>query len=267
MDLNQSEKNKNEKKAPHTLISVLLLAIVLFTGYQMITARISEKRAEAEYEELAIKAGGIIKTELTEAAEKEEERPYPHLDIDTEELLEINSDFVGWLYFPALEISYPMVQGEDNDYYLKRSFEGAKLNAGSIFMDYAAAADWSDRNTFVFGHNMRDSSMFGSFKYLEKEPSLYEDDPWFYIYTSDTVYIYRIFSCYQTKASSDRYMTFTSDESYDAYVKWALENSVFESNADLSERKNIVSLSTCYGAVGGSSRILIHGVLTAAEPY
>lgn len=267
MGLNHIEKHNNNKKAPHVLVSVLLLAIVLFTGYQMITARISEKRAEAEYEELAIKAGGILKTEATEAVDNQEEKIYPDLDIDIEALLEINSDFIGWLYFPALEISYPVVQGEDNDYYLKRSFEESRLNAGCIFMDYAAAADWSDRNTFVFGHNMRDGSMFGSFKYLIKEPSLYVEEPWFYIYTADMVYTYEIFSCYKTKASSDRYMTFTTDASYDDYVKWALENSECESDADLSDKKNIVSLSTCYGTAGGSTRILIHGVLTAEDTY
>lgn len=103
-----------------------------------------------------------------EETEEVQVKNYPDLQIDFANLKKTNPDFRGWLYFPALDISYPVVQGEDNNYYLKHSFEGESVNAGCIFMDCEASADWSDRNTFVFGHNMRDESMFGSFKNLLK---------------------------------------------------------------------------------------------------
>lgn len=160
-----------------------------------------------------------------------------------------------------------MVQGEDNDYYLKHSFEGESVNAGCIFMDCGASADWSDRNTFVFGHNMRDESMFGAFKNLLKGTASCEENPYFYIYTEDKVYIYEIFSYYETKSTSDRFATFTSDASYDDYVQWATEHSLYASNADLSDRGNIVSLSTCYGSSGTKRRALIHGVLIETAAY
>lgn len=128
-----------------------------------------------------------------ETQEEIAEKNYPELQIDFAELIRTNQDFRGWLYFPALDISYPVVQGEDNDYYLKHSFEGESVNAGCIFMDCGASADWSDRNTFVFGHNMRDESMFGAFKNLLKGTASCEENPYFYIYTEDKVYIYEIF--------------------------------------------------------------------------
>ena len=184
-----------------------------------------------------------------------------------EELLGINPDVCAWVTLDNTAIDYPVVQGEDNNYYLKHSFEGESVNAGCIFMDCEASADWSDRNTFVFGHNMRDESMFGAFKNLLKGTASCEENPYFYIYTEDKVYIYEIFSYYETKSTSDRFATFTSDASYDDYVQWATEHSLYASDADLSDRGNIVSLSTCYGSSGTKRRALIHGVLTETAVY
>lgn len=256
------------KKIFRIFVPVALTAIVLYSGYQALTAMLSEKRAKEAYEELALTVGAYQKEQPQEMQEEVSlPKLYPALEIDTEKLKEMNADFRGWLYIPALSVSYPVVQGEDNDYYLKRSFEGEKLNAGSIFMDSGASADWSDRNTFVFGHNMRDGSMFGTFKLLLKDAGICAENPYFYIYTEDTVYTYEIFSIYKTKSDSERYMTFSSDETYDAYVEWALENSVYESQAALTGRPNIVSLSTCYGSVGSSRRVLIHGALVRTEAF
>lgn len=259
------------------LISLCLMGLVVFCGYRMVDAIVSEKKAAESYAELAALVGGKVEgNTVSEAAGATEEGPveqvpvevfYPDLQLDIEALKAINGDFRGWLYFPALDISYPIVQGEDNSYYLKHAFDGEKLYAGCIFMDCGASGDWSDRNTFVFGHNMRDGSMFGSFRYLADDTTLCEEQPYFYIYTEDWVYTYEIFSYYKTKSSSDRYMTFETDETYDSYTEWAVENSLYASRADLSERRNIVSMSTCYGSAGTSRRLLIHGVMTAQEPY
>lgn len=88
---------------------------------------------------------------------------------------------------------------------------------------------------------MRDESMFGSFKNLLKGTVSCKEDPYFYIYTEDKVYIYEIFAYYETRSTSDRFATFTSDASYDDYVQWATEHSLYASDADLSDRGNIVS--------------------------
>lgn len=269
-------KKENLKKIQYAAGILILSGVVLFTGYKLVASKISDRRAEEEHQRLleSVIVGGLelpssVTTDIDENGQVVEIPPpqYPPLAIDMEQLKEINGDFRGWFYFPALEVSYPVVQGEDNDYYLKHSFEDEKSNSGSIFMDCGASADWSDRNTFVFGHNMRDGSMFGSFKKLVDDPTLLDANPRFYIYTEDTVYTYEIFSYYMTKSDSNRYMVFTSDENYDRYTQWAVENSSYVSDVDLTGRPNIVSLSTCYGSAGTSRRVLIHGVLTAEEPY
>ncbi len=255
---------------------LVFTAAVVFTGYKLVMSVISDRRAEEEHQRLLdtviVEDSQIPAVPVTltdEEGETVEILPpqYPPLNIDMETLKEMNGDFRGWIYFPAVEVSYPVVQGEDNNYYLKHSFEEEKSNSGSIFMDCGASPDWSDRNTFVFGHNMRDGSMFGTFKELVDDPSLLDANPRFYIYTENTVYTYEIFSYYMTKSDSNRYMVFSSDENYDRYTAWAVENSTYPFDVDLSERSNIVSLSTCYGSAGTSRRVLIHGVLTLTEPY
>ncbi len=247
------------KKVENT-ITAILAAAVLVTGGMSLHSYLSEHKAKEEYD--AIRQEVVATPVSDEKKEELPEKNYPDLQIDFAELKKTNPDFRGWLYFPALDISYPVVQGEDNDYYLKHSFEGESVNAGCIFMDCEASFDWSDRNTFVFGHNMRDGSMFGSLKNLLKGTASCEDDPYFYIYTEDKVYIYEVFAYYETISTSDRFATFTSDASYDDYVQWAAEHSLYASDADLSDRGNIVSLSTCYGSAGTKRRVLLHGVLT-----
>lgn len=269
-------KKDSLKKLQYAAGILILLGVVVFSGYKLAASVISDRRAEAEHQNLleaavaetAHQMASVV-TDVDENGEKVEILPpqYPPLSIDMDMLKEMNGDFRGWIYFPAVEVSYPVVQGEDNDYYLKHSFEDEKSNSGCIFMDCGASPDWSDRNTFVFGHNMRNGSMFGTFKKLVDDPSLLDANPRFYIYTEDEVYTYEIFSYYMTKSDSNRYMVFSSDENYDQYTSWAVENSNQAFDVDLSERPNIVSLSTCYGSAGTSRRVLIHGVLTAAEPY
>lgn len=264
------EEKKQRSGALQWGITVLLGVAVLFFGAQFLSAYMAERRGEKAYQELAGKVMGQERTVRQDELPAEEERmetQYPELSLDMSLLSQLNGDFRGWLYFPLLEISYPVVQGTDNDYYLTHSFMGEELKTGCLFMDCGASPDWSDRNTFVFGHNTRDGSMFGVLKRLKKEDGLCEENPWFYIYTEDTVYTYRIFSYYVTSATSDRYMTFQSEESYDAYVQWALEHSEYDAGVSLEERGNIVSLSTCYGRSGTSRRLLVHGVLWAEEPY
>lgn len=266
--------DEKEKKSGIVLrrgITVLLALAVLFFGTQFVSAYIAERHAAKSYRELTEKVMGQEKTALPEDvasdAEERVETRYPEMPLDMSLLSQLNGDFRGWLYIPLLEISYPIVQGADNDFYLTHSFMGEELKTGCIFMDCGASADWSDRNTFVFGHNTRDGSMFGTLKRLKKEEGLCEQNPWFYIYTEDTVYTYRIFSYYVTSATGDRYMTFQTDESYDAYVNWAVEHSEYDADISPEGRGNLVSLSTCYGRSGTSRRLLVHGVLWAEEPY
>ncbi|MDE6127672.1 MAG: hypothetical protein K2G16_00575, partial [Lachnospiraceae bacterium] len=108
-----SMEGKPVKKAVYIIGTVLLSLLVLFCGYQMVAARIASKEAESAYGGLAEKVGAKTDTEeMSEAiAEAIAQNQYPPLEIDMDALKEMYEDFRGWLYFPALDISYPIVQG------------------------------------------------------------------------------------------------------------------------------------------------------------
>ena len=131
-------KDRNRKKIISRAITALLAAAVLFCGWQVLTTYLSDIRAKKSYTELAGRVMGMKHTvtdgNAEESVEAEEPQPvhYPPLELDMALLNELNSDFRGWLYFPLLEISYPVVQGEDNSFYLKHLPDGQANAAGSI---------------------------------------------------------------------------------------------------------------------------------------
>ncbi len=183
--------------------------------------------------------------------------------IDAEALRAINSDYRAWLRIPVLGVSYPLVVGSDNDHYLHYTFEGRRNAAGCTFIDCETSADFTDKNTFIYGHNMRNGSMFGCLKRFRKEDGLCASDPYFYIYLGDMVYQYEIFAYYTTEFDSDRYMLLHTDEEYDYYVESARQLSEYTPGHtfDFSSRPGLVTLSTCSGQGGTTKRMVVHGVL------
>ena len=117
------------------------------------------------------------------------------LQVDFNKLEEINPDVIAWIEIPGLEISYPVVQGRDNDYYLHHLITGENHKSGSIFMDFHNQEDLSDRNSIIYGHNMKDGSMFGTLDQYQSQ-ALYRNYPYFYMYVTGYIYEYQIFSCY-----------------------------------------------------------------------
>ncbi|WP_130837063.1 class B sortase [Lachnoclostridium sp. Marseille-P6806] len=192
----------------------------------------------------------------------ETEFRYPDFVIDYEEYRRINSRFLGVLYVPALKLRYPVVAAEDYDTYLTTTFEGTRNAAGAIFLDYTASQDLSDANTFVFGHNMRNGTMFGSLKRFVQEPELCASDPYCYFYTPDAVLKYEIFSCYVTDYASDSYAGFDGEEGYDAYLAKIRERSLYkpEEEIDFHARPRLLTLSTCSGS-RHVERFLVHAAL------
>lgn len=196
---------------------------------------------------------------------------YPSMNIDFEELLGMNSDFVAVIYIPALDLYYPVVQGEDNQEYLHKTFEGTQNAAGSVFMDYRANSELNDGNTFIFAHNMKSQTMFGSLKRFLYEDGLCASDPYIYLYTEHTVYKYHVFSYSVVGDRDDLYFTNTNEDAgYDSFVKAAQERSQYSGDQvedDFSSRPNLLTLSTCFGAAGGSDRFVVQSVLVGTAEY
>lgn len=179
--------------------------------------------------------------------------------IDFAQLQEVNEDIVGWLRVRALDISYPVVQGEDNDYYLHRTFEKTDNFAGCLFMNCDNAPDYTDQNTIIYGHNMKNGSMFGKLKQFRDEET-FNKSKYFWIFTKDLIYQYRIFSAYVVNKTGMNYQTFFSEDEFEELLKTAYESSeVDNSNVIVDKDDRIVTLSTCTG--DDATRFVVLGKL------
>lgn len=115
-------------------------------------------------------------------------------------LQEESGDIAGWIELPAVGISYPVLQGEDNEFYLHHDIHGEYLFAGSIFLDSESSPFFRNLNTVIYGHNMRDGSMFARLKEYA-DSAVWEECPYFWIYTPEASILYRIGSVHPAYAS------------------------------------------------------------------
>ena len=210
----------------------------------------TEDDADAEAEEKA------KKKELARNYNRED---FPDIDVDFPALRQKNQDTVGWLYVGSCGISYPIVQGEDNDYYMHITFEGNRNASGAIIMDYRDDKYLKDWNTFIYGHNMKNGSMFGSLKKLLKDETLVEQDPYIYVFLPGYIYRYKIFSYYKDKPDSKMYWTADNLQEYRQYIRDALSLSVKDMGVETSEENNMITLVTCSGSGEGKMRFFVHG--------
>lgn len=254
-----AENTKKKKKGGFgfALVIILCLAVCGVAGYKLITTLLEYKQGEDEYE--ALQAYTVVRE--SEPQEKEEEADIWYdcpIDVDFDALRAINEDIVGWIYIGSLDISYPIVHGKDNDYYLHRTFERTYNFAGSIFVEAKNRGDFSDPNTIIYGHNMKNGSMFGTLKHLTtKEEKL--QDPHFWILTPQSNYYYEMFSIRQTAVDSDVYTLFSGPDRQivDYAQKMASESAHPLPEQKFEETSKIATLSTCTG--NSATRYVVQG--------
>jgi len=187
-------------------------------------------------------------------------------DTDLGPLREINSDVLGWIEIPDTRISYPLLQCDNNDYYLSRSWQKWENPAGAIFLEYQNAPDFSDFNTLIYGHRMSGGDMFGTL-YMFSEQEYMDAHPRIYIVDDSGCRVYDIFAAYEVTVDSRIYaMNFSNDAYKQAYIDHCLGLSHVESNAELSPEDNIITLSTCSRASGKNYRYIVQAVYVDTVP-
>lgn len=248
-------RKKAKKKGSLVLNLILILALIVFavSAFQLFQIVKGYMDGRGEYE-------GIRELAIEEVDDGEEGTPQFRVNFD--ELLAINPDTIGWIRFspePSI-ISYPIVQGEDNDEYLHKTFSANENTLGAIFLNAGNQSDFSDRNSIIYGHRMKDGSMFRHLQDYE-ERAFWESNPYFYIYTPDGREItYHIYSAGQVEDTSDTYLTnFASDEEYQAFLDMTKEVSLYDTGVELTTEDTIVTLSTCTSA-SDEHRFVVRGV-------
>jgi len=250
-----------------SLVLIVVASVNIFILAREYRAGINEYRGLEQYVEVVEEPESTSQVEEGEQAEQQEtkESVIPvSLEIDFDKLKEINGDLVGWLYYEPLDISYPIVRGDDNDYYTHYTFENEKNSSGAIFMDFLNKPNMDNYNTIIYGHNMRNGTMFGSLKKLLNDDSIIEEDPYFYIFTEDKAFMYEIASVYITTSDSDTYNLIETQEDQQDYINYILEVSTWLWDKEITSSDKIVTLSTCHG-LHSTNRTVVHGVLIASE--
>lgn len=209
--------------------------------------------------------GGAAAADGTDVADLSEiaDRETAPIEVDFRALREVCGDVEGWIYCEGTPINYPVVQGEDNDYYLRRSYEGTKMTAGSIFVDAGNRRGFADSNTVIYGHHMKNGSMFACLEDWE-EQGFYEEHPVMWLLTPEQDYKIVLFSGYTTAADSDTYQIFQGPgRELEEYLEACADQSDFQSDVELDGDARYVVLSTCAYSFTNARHVL-HGMLVPA---
>ena len=185
---------------------------------------------------------------------------YNDISVDFDELSNINKDIAGWIYFENNDISYPVMYSGDDETYLRKSFDGTNSIAGSIFMEGINNPEFTDVNTIIYGHNMRNLSMFGLLKKYTRDDKYYDSNKYFQIITPNYAYRYLIFAYETVDEDSDIYqISFNNDSDFESYIDTIRTMSEKETDVDVRSGDKIVTLSTC-STLSSDKRFVVHAV-------
>lgn len=184
--------------------------------------------------------------------------------IDFDALKKKNTDIKAWLYSEGTPINYPVVQGVDNQYYLYRMFNGEYNGKGSLFIDYRCKKPFEDFNTIIYGHRMKDGSMFHELiEYQDRD--YFEEHPVMALTTPGRKYDLQIFAVVIIPADSKLYrIIFSGKDDREAYLDKILAVSEVDTGISVSPEDHIVMLSTCTYEYD-DARLVVYGKLSKRE--
>ncbi|CEP94826.1 peptidase C60B [[Clostridium] sordellii] len=176
-------------------------------------------------------------------------------------LYNINSDYMGWINIENTPIDYPIVKGDNNEFYLTRDFNKQYLKTGSIFMDYRNEG-FKDKNIVIYGHNMKDKSMFGSLNKFKNLDYLSKNKYISITTKNDEKLMYEIFGLYVTSVDDTESISvnFNKEEDFNEYIEGIFNKSIYNSNIDIKSTDKMLTLSTCSYEFS-NARLVIHAKL------
>ena len=224
------QKKKTKKPLLYSVILIILLSVMIFSLYKICTILIEYRQGTRTYEKMQHLA----------AQEEGEQNP-----IDFEALQKANSDIKGWLRAEGTAIDYPVVQGKDNQYYLYRMADKSENSKGSLFIDYRCERPFKQFNTIIYGHRMKDGSMFhGLTKYENRE--FYEKHRIMEVFLPQKQYRLEIFAAVRIPADSPLYKwKFSGRGEKEAYLAEIEEQNMLKTDIIPEPDDRIVMMSTC----------------------
>lgn len=222
-------------KILNKIVNVVLILIIFICIYNISEKLIEYNKADNSYEKIRV--------------EKEEENLYDKYE-----------DYRGWIKIDNININYPIVQGKDNSFYLDKDINKNYLSSGSIFMNYLNHG-FNDENTVLFGHHMRNKTMFAQLKKYKEKEFFYGDNDIVIEVENDKVLKYKVFSAYVTDAKDNYIKTnFDDKDQYKEFLEDIKNKSQYKSDIDVNENDKIITLSTCSYEFN-DARMVVHGKL------
>jgi len=255
--MEKKEHQPGKKKKSSLLSNLMLLVCVLvfaFAAWKLWGMYQGYHGGEQEYEEL--RQYVTKKSPEDQDEDKPDAKGKKHKDrcpvkVDFLALKKINPQIVGWLYIPHSEISYPIVQGEDNIYYLNHTFERKENFTGAVFLDSICMPDFGSDNSIVYGHNLKSGEMFGFLKqYYDtnyNENADYKKRQLVWVITPDQELEYKIFSAREISVLRDLdvyTVEFGSEEDFALYLADTMKKSLYDTGVK-PKPDRILTLSTC----------------------
>ena len=243
-----------------TIVLVVALAVFCYSGFQLYTILKGYYDGRSEYDK-------VREVAINQNMENSAEDKGDGFSVNFDELKSINEDTIGWIRFSPKpeEINYPIVQGKDNDEYLHRTFSANENTLGAIFLNVDNKADFSDKNSIIYGHRMKDGSMFRHLQDYDSQ-EFWKSNPYFYIYTPDGKKLtYHIFAVGEVEDASEIYQTqFESDDAYLKYLNTVTGISIYDTGVKVDTGDTMVTLSTCTSA-NDNHRFVVVGAKESEE--
>ncbi len=245
--MTKQEKTKR-KFSIYTLIQIIGVLMIVVAASYLIYIFYGYYSSQKEYD--AIEKVVFEDVDVTDDATVDEtEENNRKIQENLIRLQEEYPDVVGWIRFDDqdsdMDISYPIMQTTDNDYYLTHTYSGETNSSGSIFLEKSNADDFEDAHTIIYGHNMRDLSMFGKLKNYKKD-GFYEAHPTFTIYTATEVYHYEIFAYYDVSERDSLYTVgYNHGKEFEDFINNMVSRSYADTGVSVDRKDLVVTLSTC----------------------
>lgn len=195
------------------IVGLLACMMLGYSVYQMMSfgsEAVESRRLNAGLTAQAVRPRESLPPETGETGETEasaaptEPRPQAPIQVDFDLLREQSADVIGWLYCEDTPINYPLAQAGDNSFYLRRLLDGTPNNSGTLFADSRCARDFSDFHTIIYGHNMKNGTMFGTLKKYENQ-AYYDDHPILWLLTPQGDFQVELLAGFVTSSTSDAY--------------------------------------------------------------
>lgn len=242
--------HKKKTNIPCIILMCFFIALLLYSGTKIVIWYINNQNNKKISDEIA---------EFVTVDETKEDNEEKYV-VDFEKLKEKNSDIVAWLKVNGTNIETTVVKSTNNNYYLTHNFNKEYNAAGWIFADYKNKVDGTDKNLVIYGHNMRDNSMFGSLKWVINEDWYNnEDNKYITLITENETQVYEVFSVYQIE-KEDYYIqtNFNTEKEFSTFAQTIKKRSKKDFNVDVNKEDKILTLSTC--ANNNKYRVVLHAV-------